>query len=138
MKTEDAPDVRQLLESLVDKLNLSHVDSQRIICFRSRGSTSRAIARIWSLPKIWQSALKVKAHYIVEVCSERYDKLSHEDKTRTLIHELLHIPKNFSGATVSHNAVHFDGKGGHVRKRIDMRTVEKLFVQLKSNVSKEV
>ncbi len=130
MKLEDAPDVKQDFENLVTKLNFSHIDPSRVICFRSKGSTSNAIARIWNLPKIWQKALNVKAHYVLEVCTEKYDKLSQDDKTKTLIHEVLHIPKTFSGAVVSHNAVHFDGKGGHVRKRIDRRTVEKIFAQL--------
>lgn len=127
MKTEPAPDVKQRIAQIVSRLEMSHVDSSRIVCMRSRGSTSRAIARIWSLPKIWQKALNVKAHYIIEVVSERFDKLSVDDKDRTLIHELAHIPKTFSGAVLSHNAVHFDGCGGFVRRRIDGRTVEKLF-----------
>ena len=130
MRFESAPDVKQDFEVLVSKLNFSHIDPSRVICFRSQGSSSNAIARIWSLPRIWQKALSVKAHYVLEVCSEKYDKLSTEDKTKTLIHEVLHIPKTFSGAVVNHNAVHFDGKGGHVRHRIDRRTVEKIFAQL--------
>ena len=132
MKFEDAPDVKQDFGQLVNKMKLSHIDTNRVICFRSQGSTSNAIARIWNLPRIWQKALSVKAHYVLEVCSEKYDKLSSEDKTKTLIHEALHIPKTFSGAVVSHNAVHFDGKGGHVRHRIDRRTVEKIFAQFYS------
>lgn len=132
MKFENADDVKQDFERLVDKLKFSHIDANRVICFRSRGSKSNAIARIWNLPKIWQKALGVKAHYVLEVCSEKYDKLPQEDKLKTLIHEAMHIPKTFSGAVVSHNAVHFDGKGGHVRHRIDRRTVEKIFAQLGS------
>lgn len=130
MKFDGATDVKHDFEDIVNKLNFSHIDTNRVICFRSRGSKSNAIARIWSLPRIWQKALGVKAHYVLEVCSEKYDKLSGEDKIKTLLHELLHIPKNFSGAVVSHTAVHFDGKGGHIRHRIDRRTVEKIFAQL--------
>lgn len=127
MKTEPAPDVKERIAEIVEKLEMKHVDPERLVCMRSRGSTSRAIARIWSLPKIWQQALNVEAHYIIEVVSEKFDKLSRADRDRTLIHELAHIPKTFSGAVLSHNAVHFDGSGGFVRRRIDGRSVEKMF-----------
>jgi predicted metallopeptidase len=106
---------------------MGHVKCERLVCFRSRGSKSRAIARIWSLPKLWQRALNVEAHYIIEVVSERYDKLSEDEKDKTMIHELLHIPKNFSGAVVSHRTYQFDGQGGHVKKEITSRVVEKIF-----------
>lgn len=85
---------------------------------RGHGSTSRAIARIWSLPKPWQQALAISPQYIIEVIAERFDKMGEDDKDRTLIHELMHIPKTFSGALVAH-------KGRS--HRIDRRTVEILY-----------
>lgn len=88
---------------------------------RSTGATSRARARIWSFPKIWQMALNQPAHYVIEVLSQHFDHLSEDDKTRVIIHELMHIPKNFSGALVPHRGRH--------HFRIDARTVETLFKQ---------
>lgn len=85
---------------------------------RGTGSTGRAIARIWSLPRPWQMALKISPQYIIEVIAERFDRLSPDDQDRTLIHELMHIPKTFSGALVSHR-----GRS----HRIDRRTVEVLY-----------
>ena len=99
-------------------LELGHIDSENIVCMRSTGSKSRAIARIWGLPKIWQQALDLEPYYIVEVISEKYDKLSDEEKDKTLIHELMHIPKTFSGALVPHKCF---------GKKINRASVEKVY-----------
>ena len=90
------------VKTIVSKLDFSHINTDRIICFRSKGSVSRATARIWSFPKIWQQALKLPSHYAIEVISEKYDRLKESDQQKVLIHELLHIPKNFSGALLPH------------------------------------
>jgi len=122
MEWTPAADVTKELKKIVNKLGLTHLDCSRIICFRSYGSTSRARARIWSFPRVWQLALNKAPHYVIEVLSSHFDQLSGDDQTRVLIHELLHIPKNFSGSLLPHR-----GRG----KRIDSRRVEGLFQQLK-------
>lgn len=107
------------LHSIVKKTKLTNINLSQIILYRSFGSSSRAWARIWGLPKVWQQALKVKPHYIIEVISERFDKLSSEEQTKTLIHELLHIPKKFSGGLVPHR--------GRRHYNIDRRVVDKIY-----------
>lgn len=134
MKFEEAPDIKARVERIVDVLDLVHIKVDQVVCMRSFNSTSDANARIWSLPRIWQGALGVKAHYILEVLSEKYDDMSEDDKNRTMIHELMHIPKTFSGALLSHKARVFDGKGGHKTMRINERTVEKVFKEYKKLV----
>jgi predicted metallopeptidase len=57
---------------------------------------------VHSLPKIWQQALSEPAYYAIEVLSEQYDSLSQEEKEKTLIHELLHIPRSFGGGFRHH------------------------------------
>jgi len=118
MRFEFAPDIKERINSILNILNYDHIDSTRIVCMRSYGSKSIATARIWGLSKVWQKALKVKSHYIIEVLHPRFDKLSKEDQDKTLLHELLHIPKKFSGGLVPHNCF---------GKKIDRRTVEKLY-----------
>lgn len=112
------------LKILVRQLKLTYIDCRRIICVKSWGSVSRARARIWSFPKVWQLALNKPPHYVIEVLSKHFDDLPEDDKKRVLIHELLHIPKNFSGSLIPHHT-----KYG----RIDSRRVEALFKSLKSS-----
>jgi predicted metallopeptidase len=61
-----------------------------------------SLPRIHGLGRIWQEALRRPSAYVVEVISEQYDKLSDEEKEKTVIHELLHIPKGFSGGFRPH------------------------------------
>lgn len=121
----NAPDIRIELEKIVKSLAFNHIDLQRVTCFRSRGSTSRAQARIWSFPRIWQLALKSPAAYIIEVISEKFDRLSQDEQKKVLIHELLHIPKNFSGSLLPHR-----GRGQGINNRV----VEKFFQIYRSNL----
>jgi predicted metallopeptidase len=83
--------------------SLDHIDPDRIVCFSSKGSKSRrVIARCWSLPVIWQKALEVRPHYVIEVISERFEKLDEQSKDNVILHELLHIPKGFGGGLRHH------------------------------------
>lgn len=119
---EVAPDVQAMLEEIVRHLpdQFPHVDVGRVVCYRSRGSVARIYARIWSLPGIWQAALGVRAHYVIEVV-ERFDRESVEEREKTLIHELMHIPKTFSGALVPHKCF---------GKNIDCKSVDAIHRRL--------
>ncbi|BCX14869.1 MAG: metallopeptidase [Patescibacteria group bacterium] len=99
---EDATDVKRKIEMIKEGGEFSWLDLEAITCLRSYGSKSRAIARIWGLPKLWQKVLKLKPHYVIEVVSEKYDKLNNQQKEDVLLHEIAHIPKNFSGSLVPH------------------------------------
>jgi len=100
---EKAPDVLALTQEIIDKLGFSHIPKNRLYCYRSYGSKARnVIARLHSLPRIWQHALSEPAYYAVEVLAEQYDQLPIEEKEKTLIHELLHIPKGFGGGFLHH------------------------------------
>ncbi len=106
MEYLDAPDIRQRTEHIIQTLEMSHIDIERIACFRSKGTSTRnTIARCHGLPKVMQLSLKTKAFYAIEVISERFDKMSEEEQTETLIHELMHIPKAFGGGFRHHDYV---------------------------------
>lgn len=103
LKWQEADDITSRINFLVDALKYDHILTHRIFCYRSEGSKSRSYARIWGLNKIWQKALGQEPGYVIEVISEKFDHLSQEKKDEVLIHELLHIPKNFSGALLPHH-----------------------------------
>ena len=74
------------------------------------------------MPKIFQKALNIKPAYVVEILSKHFDKLDEDGKKKVLIHELMHIPKNFSGALLPHRS----------RNRHLGSLVNKLFKEYKS------
>jgi predicted metallopeptidase len=118
MKLQLAPDIQERLARISSGVGFNHLEVKRIICFRSFGAKSKAHARIWSFPKIWQIALKIKSHYAIEVISERFEKLDQESQDKILIHELLHIPKNFSGALLHHRNRSY---------RINSKTIDRVY-----------
>ena len=113
IRYHEAPDVKQIVEPIVLKLGFEHVELKDLYCCRSFGSKSRRIvARIHSLSIPWQRALRTRPAYLIEVISERYDRLNRAEKEKVLIHELLHIPRSFSGGFRPH-------KGNITRKKIE-------------------
>jgi predicted metallopeptidase len=99
----EAPDVKQMVNEIADKLDFFNVVPQFVFCVRSRGSASRrTIARIHGLGKIWQETLNIPCAYVIEVISERFDRLDQDEKEKTVIHELLHIPATFAGGFRPH------------------------------------
>lgn len=126
LEWDEAREIKKDIVRIVNVLKLPHIDSSRIFCFRTRGSKSRSYARIWSMPKIFQKALNIKPAYVIEVLSKYFDRLDEDAKKKVLIHELLHIPKNFSGSLLPHRS-----HGRHLGK-----LASKLFEQYKKSTSK--
>jgi predicted metallopeptidase len=117
IKYYEARDICCLIRVIVKVLKdyFGYIDLGRIKCFRSKGSKSKAYARIHGLPRIWVKALNIRPQYIIEVLSENFDELSIEDKIYVIIHELLHIPYSFSGGLRPHGSI------------VNHSTVEKLY-----------
>jgi len=130
LKYVEAPDVKRLVNEIVDNLDLFHVVPQFVYCYRSKGSKSKlTVARIHGLGKIWQEALLKPPSYVIEVISERYDRLSEEEKEKTLIHELLHIPKGFSGGFRPHK--------GYINKK-KIEKLHRVLLEKRSSVDNEI
>ncbi len=121
MKYAPAPEIKQQIDVLVKGLNLTYIKAQNIHCIRSFDAKTRAIARIWGMSRLFKEVAGIDPHYIIEVNAKRFDKQSDREKIKTLVHELMHIPKTFSGALLSHRGPHH---------AINDREVEKLLKQL--------
>ena len=97
-----APDIKQQVKTLVIKLNFDYIKVNNIHCIRSFDAKTRAYARIWGMAKLFKEIVGIKPHYIIEVNAKKFDKLPRREQIKTLIHELMHIPKTFSGALLPH------------------------------------
>ncbi|MGB9882992.1 MAG: putative metallopeptidase [Microgenomates group bacterium] len=122
MKYKQAPEIKEVIDQLIDKLDMSYIDPKRVFCIRSFDAKTRAIARIWGMSRLFAEVAGIKPCYIIEVNAKKFDKLSSKDQIKTLIHELLHIPKTFSGALLSHRGPYH---------RINDAEIEKLIKKFK-------
>ncbi len=106
IKYFEARDVEERMKDLIGVLGMDHIPLDRVSCVRSKGSSARrTIARCHGMPKIMQMGMKTQPFYVIEVISEQFDKMREEDQIKTIIHELLHIPKNFGGGFRHHDFV---------------------------------
>src|SRR3989338_9688556 len=105
MKYETAPDIQETANEISRMLFL-HVDTTRLKCFRSYGSSSRGtVARCHALGKLMQEAIGIRDVYALEFIHERFDKMNKEEQLKVIIHELMHIPKTFGGGFKHHDWV---------------------------------
>jgi predicted metallopeptidase len=119
IRYELAPDIESKLKKIARRLKMNHIDLNRVKGIRSHGSTSQGvIARCHALPKVMQLALDMQAHYVIEILSETYDRLSKAEQIKILIHELMHIPETFGGGFRMH------------KDHVTRKNVEKLYKKL--------
>ena len=105
MKYEFSPSLQILAEDIAKRV-FPHIRIDRIKCFRSYGSSTRnTIARCHALGKLLQEAMEVEPFYALEFLGEKFNKMGREEKIKTVIHELMHIPESFGGGFKHHNVV---------------------------------
>jgi len=117
VKYAPAPEIKTWVEEIVRQFRFTHVKTAQVHCIRSFDAKTRAIARIWGMSRLFKEVVGIAPHYIIEVNAKLFDKQSKRDQLKTLIHELMHIPKTFSGALLSHRSRYH---------RINNREVEKI------------
>lgn len=120
MQWHPAGDLAARLRRIVAVLGLDYIDPARVRCVRVTGSRANALARIWGLPPVFQRALRLPAHYVIEFMVPAFDRLRREEQDRVIIHELLHIPRTFSGGIRPESSPPL---------RISRRTVEQYYRQ---------
>jgi predicted metallopeptidase len=108
IKYHPAPDIQKVAEEVVGMLEWGHVKLEHVAFLRSTGSKARmTIARCHALGKAMQIGMgRKKGFYLIEVISEKFDKLPAEEQVKVVIHELMHIPKSFGGGFIHHDKVH--------------------------------
>ncbi|WP_409366385.1 putative metallopeptidase [Metallosphaera sp. D4-4] len=106
MRFTRAEDVRSMALFLNENLSIG-LDLGKVEFIRSYGSRSRAYARTFSLPSQWRYVLNTDKLYVIEVISEKFDRLSCEDKAYVVIHELMHIPTKMTGGLRNHSYAGF-------------------------------
>jgi len=106
MQYKLAPEIKRQVRVLIKSLNFDHIKPNQVRCIRSFDAKTRAYARIWGMSRLFKEVAGIEPNYIIEVISQHFDKLSERDKMKTLIHELMHIPKTFSGSLLSHRGPH--------------------------------
>ncbi len=101
-------------------LELNHINQARIAVIESKGSKTRnVVARIHTMGKVMQLGLGEGAFYTIELLTEKFDKQNGEEKIKTIIHELMHIPASFGGGFRHH------------KDYVTTRAVEKEFNKIK-------
>ena len=99
-------ELESLCKYIASTLGWEHIVHERLAVIRSTGTKSkRILARCHALSRVFQKALGTDAHYVIEILTENFDRLPQEEKVKTLIHELMHIPKSFAGGFRHHNVV---------------------------------
>lgn len=120
MRYSKAADIKKKVNLLIKELDFKHIKAKNIHCIRSFDVKTRAYARIWGMAKLFTEVVGIEPNYIIEVNSRMFDKLSEREQMKTLIHELMHIPKTFSGALLSHRGKYH---------RINDREVERILLK---------
>jgi len=119
MKYEFSETYTLAARELINKLGFNHVPLNRVSCIISKGTkTKRVVARIHTLGKAMQLGMNQEPFYVIELM-ELFFKQTEEEQTKTLLHELMHIPKNFGGGFRHHKPF------------VNKKTVELEFSKLK-------
>lgn len=122
IRYEIADDIQIRFADIVRTLGLHHIDVEKVVCLRSHGSSARrVVARCHGMSKVLQIAMGIKAFYVLEFIAERFDSFSDNEQTETIIHEMMHIPKNFGGGFRHHDHVTAKNVKGMLEKYLGAR-----------------
>ncbi|MDK6028954.1 putative metallopeptidase [Ignisphaera sp. 4213-co] len=92
--------LKDVVNTLKDYFPNIKIDNVKVVVCRN--CKSKALARIYMLPPVWRFVLGLEPMYVIEVIEKNFSLLTQSEKIKVFIHELLHIPKNFSGGLRPH------------------------------------
>ncbi|NPA97366.1 MAG: metallopeptidase [Crenarchaeota archaeon] len=98
------PTLTRVVRRIVRELGLTYIDTRRVAVVRNLDSRSSAYARIYCVPRPISIAFGIGPLYAIEIIDRNFRSLDCESKISVLVHELLHIPKSFSGGLVPHRS----------------------------------
>lgn len=104
----EAPELKERAKAIAGKLDLRHIDFDRVFFYRYECDT-RTIAKITGFFKTLQLPFpELKPFYVITVNNRNFEKESLLEQDQTLLHELLHIPKTFSGeySRIAHKEIY--------------------------------
>lgn len=105
MKYEYSESLQVLAEDVSRRL-FPHIETSRIKCFRSYGSSAGGVvARCHALGKLMQQAMDCDAFYALEFLGEKFNKMSTGEKVKIVIHQLMHVPKSVGRDFNRHDVV---------------------------------
>lgn len=98
------PRATYVVRELISRLGLDYIKPSNIVVVRNLDSKSSAYARIYALPRPIMVGFDLEPLYAIEIIQQRFKALDCETKIRVLVHELLHIPRSFSGGLLPHRS----------------------------------
>lgn len=125
-------DVSEIINEVKHLSNFSYLDVGKISVVVSHGSKSNAYAKIYGLSREIQVGFSVPPIYTIEFLCEKIVPLRPEDTFVIFTHELLHIPKKFSGGLRPHGKYVNNLLARRISSSIDHRIKEMLYERLKS------
>lgn len=105
---KEDPELKLKAMEIAKNLNLDHIDFDRIHFYRYYCNT-RTIAKISGFFKTLQLAYPhIRPFYVITVNDYNFEKISEREKNQSILHELLHIPKTFSGefSKIAHSKIY--------------------------------
>ncbi len=94
---KEAPELKERAIVIARKLNLNHIDFDRIHFYRYTCNT-KTVAKISGFFKTLQLPYPhINPFYVITFNDHNFERESEREQNQTILHELLHIPKTFSG-----------------------------------------
>ncbi len=93
----DAPEIKERAKLIADRFLLDHIDFNRVHCYRYTSPTRTAAKIIGFFKTLQLVHPEIEPYYVIVFNDHNFARSSKEEQDITILHELLHIPKTFSG-----------------------------------------